>query len=107
MQFYTSIAAFLGTIVGLLTEGVGVWNEILLAVTSGGFIYVATSSLIPSVLNKTPENSPSSRYTQVTSSLLFLSLLTIPSSSPSLQIILECLGFSIGVMSMYIVGLLE
>lgn len=65
MQFYTSIAAFVGTIVGLLTEGAGLWNEILLAITSGGFIYVATSSLIPTVLNKTQDNSPSYRYTQV------------------------------------------
>jgi zinc transporter ZupT len=87
--------------VGLLTDGVGVWNEILLAVTSGGFIYVATSSLIPSVLNKTPENTPSSRYIQVRPLYLDLSLSHPP------QIILECLGFAIGVMSMYIVGLLE
>jgi solute carrier family 39 (zinc transporter), member 7 len=79
MQFYTSIAAFLGTIVGLLTDGVGVWNEILLAVTSGGFIYVATSSLIPSVLNKTPENSPSAQYTQVTH-FSFFSVLRLSSS---------------------------
>ncbi len=56
---------------GLMSDGVGVWNDFLLAVTSGGFIYVATTSLIPSVLNKSQEHLTSSPYTQVSSFISF------------------------------------
>ena len=47
----TSIAAFIGTIVGLLSDGHQAWQDVMLAVTAGGFVYVAAVSLIPSVLS--------------------------------------------------------
>lgn len=71
VQFITAIAAFVGTVIGLMSNGAGVWNEILLAITSGGFIYVSTSSLIPSILNKGPESTTTSPYTQVFLFILF------------------------------------
>jgi zinc transporter ZupT len=56
IQFTTSIAAFIGTIVGLLSDGHQLWQDVMLAVTAGGFIYVACVSLIPTVLATTPHS---------------------------------------------------
>ena len=51
LQFSTAIGAMLGTIASLLTEGIGdaaiAW---ILPFTAGGFIYIATVSVIPELL---------------------------------------------------------
>jgi len=81
IQFMTSVAAFIGTVVGLMSDGEPAWRDSMLAFTSGGFIYVATVSLLPSIL-----------ATQ---------------SVPLLQVTLEGAGFAIGVGMMVAVALLE
>jgi zinc transporter ZupT len=64
------------------------WDEYLIAFTSGGFLYVATVSLIPTVLNK-PQLGEASSAGQI------------------MQIVLESLFFALGVGMMVIVSLLE
>jgi len=50
-QFVTAIAAFLGTLVGLfLAQRNEEWESGLLALTSGGFVYIATVGVLPSIL---------------------------------------------------------
>ena len=54
LQFSTAIGAMLGTLCSLAAEGVGdaatVW---VLPFTAGGFIYIATVSVIPELLEDT------------------------------------------------------
>jgi zinc transporter 7 len=88
MQFFTSAGAFLGTIIGMLASSLHGWDEYLIAFTSGGFLYVATVSLIPTVLNK-PQLGEASSAGQI------------------MQIVLESLFFALGVGMMVIVSLLE
>lgn len=51
LQFSTAIGAMLGTLCSLMAEGVGdaaiAW---ILPFTAGGFIYIATVSVIPELL---------------------------------------------------------
>jgi zinc transporter 7 len=51
LQFSTAIGAMLGTVCSLLAEGIGeaavAW---ILPFTAGGFIYIATVSVIPELL---------------------------------------------------------
>lgn len=51
LQFSTAIGAMLGTLCSLLAEGIGdaatAW---ILPFTAGGFIYIATVSIIPELL---------------------------------------------------------
>lgn len=51
LQLTTAVGAFVGTIVGLLAEGnsstASTW---ILPFTAGGFIYIATVSVIPELL---------------------------------------------------------
>lgn len=50
-QFLTAVAAVLGTAVGLqATRNKGL-EELLLAFTSGGFVYLATVSMLPEIVN--------------------------------------------------------
>ena len=53
LQLSTAIGAMLGTIASLLAEGVGTdataW---ILPFTAGGFIYIATVSVIPELLEE-------------------------------------------------------
>ena len=54
LQFGTAIGAMLGTICSLFAEGIGdaatAW---ILPFTAGGFIYIATVSVIPELLEDT------------------------------------------------------
>lgn len=54
LQFSTAIGAMIGTVCSLLAEGVGdaavAW---ILPFTAGGFIYIATVSVIPELLKDT------------------------------------------------------
>lgn len=50
LQFVTAIAAFVGTGVGLLALKGGLLEVLLPPLTTGGFLYVAASSVLPDVL---------------------------------------------------------
>lgn len=80
-QFLTAIAAMAGTAVGLYAQRNKTAEELLLAFTSGGFLYIATVSMLPSIV--TDKNSPIS------------------------QTVLEILAFSLGVGVMLLVALFE
>ena len=50
-QFVTAIGAFLGTLCGLWgASGDKVTEMLLLAWTSGGFLYIATAGMVPAIL---------------------------------------------------------
>jgi zinc transporter 7 len=51
-QFVTAIAAFAGTFVGLLAERHPVFEDLLLAFTSGGFVYIATIGALPKIVEE-------------------------------------------------------
>ena len=55
MQSFTAIGALSGTLVGLLAQGLGdeFINLYILPFTAGGFIYIATVSVIPELLEET------------------------------------------------------
>lgn len=50
MQFFTAIAAFLGTFLGLVAKRQEGLERVLLALTTGGFLYVACVSVLPELL---------------------------------------------------------
>jgi len=51
LQFTTAIGAMLGTVCSLLAEGIGnAATSWVLPFTAGGFIYIATVSVIPELL---------------------------------------------------------
>lgn len=79
-QFGTAVAAFLGTAMGLCAQRNAALETLLLSVTCGGFVYIATVSIVPLLLAK--------RGT------LF-------------QSCVEIVAFSLGVGMMYVVALLE
>ena len=49
-QFVTAIAAFIGTYIGLQFQKNPVAEQILLALTAGGFLYVASVNIVPTIL---------------------------------------------------------
>jgi len=54
LQFTTAIGAMLGTVCSLLAENIGnVATAWILPFTAGGFIYIATVSVIPELLQDT------------------------------------------------------
>eukprot|EP01038_Epipyxis_sp_PR26KG_P010591 gene10591-14228_t len=79
-QFLTAIAALIGTVVGSFAIHNQMLQDLLLALTSGGFLYIATVSVLPSI-----------------------------ASCPStiIQIILESISFVAGVGMMVVVALYE
>ena len=51
LQLSTAVGAMLGTVASLLAEGVGTESTVwILPFTAGGFIYIATVSIIPELL---------------------------------------------------------
>ena len=80
-QFVTAIAAFIGTAVGLMVERNRVAEDILLSVTSGGFVYIACVGMLPKLLSS--------------------------SHSSGWQIVLEGIAFLLGVSLMVVVLLFE
>ena len=52
-QFVTAVAAFLGTVVGVWAAQT--WTGLLEPVTAGGFLYIATVSILPDVLEQRPK----------------------------------------------------
>ncbi len=83
MQFKTSIAAFVGTFVGLITaESDVAWRKLLIAFTSGGFLYIGASSIIPSIQKNRGQGNVT-------------------------QICMETCAFALGVGIMVIVSVME
>eukprot|EP01041_Mallomonas_annulata_P009204 gene9204-19084_t len=79
-QFGTAIAAFLGTVVGLLSQRHEALEQWLLALTCGGFVYIATVGVMPVIMQ---------------------------GHSSWLQIALETVSFCLGVAIMVGVAVLE
>lgn len=50
LQLTTAIGAMLGTFVGLLSGELGGLTPFILLFTAGGFIYIATVSVLPELL---------------------------------------------------------
>jgi zinc transporter ZupT len=50
-QFITAVGAFAGTVIGLLAERNKEMETLMLAMTSGGFLYIATVSILPIVVS--------------------------------------------------------
>ena len=76
----TALAAFAGTAVGLLAQRSQVAEELLLAFTAGGFLYLATVNMLPAIVR-----APSS----------------------GLQTALELVCFMLGIGMMVVVALYE
>lgn len=54
LQLVTAVGAIIGTVCGLLVEGMASSSTIwILPFTAGGFIYIATVSVIPELLQDT------------------------------------------------------
>ena len=54
LQLLTAVGAFAGCLVALWTEGASeTASALILPFTAGGFIYIATVSVIPELLEKT------------------------------------------------------
>jgi zinc transporter 7 len=79
-QFVTALAAVLGTSVGLLARRSEVLEELLLAFTAGGFLYLAAVNMLPTVVRA-------------------------PSSAT--QTVLEVMFFALGVGMMVLVTFME
>mmetsp|Transcript_21082 Transcript_21082/g.47554 ORF Transcript_21082/g.47554 Transcript_21082/m.47554 type:complete len:144 (+) Transcript_21082:84-515(+) len=84
LQFCTALFAVLGTAVGLLSEHFEDATETLLALVSGGFVYVATMTVMPELLES-----------QATAGAAFWNTLV------------EVVAFSAGVFLMVVVAHLE
>jgi len=54
LQLTTATGAMAGTIIGLLSEGDAASGSWILPFTAGGFIYIATVSVIPELLEGKP-----------------------------------------------------
>jgi zinc transporter 7 len=88
LQFCTAFFAFVGTGVGLISTHFEEMNELLLALVSGGFVYLATMTVMPELF----QDSPGKQST---------------SSSQMMQTLIELGGFGAGVLMMVIVAKLE
>jgi zinc transporter 7 len=80
MQFITALAAFLGTAMGLLAMRHALLERWVLCLTTGGFLYVATVSVLPEVVR---------------------------CESQGLQLCFEVLGLVVGVALMALVAIIE
>ena len=83
----TALAAFFGTYLGFIGQGNARVNDGLLAITAGGFLYIATVSVLPVVMSHRDEAE----------------------GGPLgyLQMLLEAAGFASGVAFMVVVAFLE
>jgi zinc transporter ZupT len=72
-QFVTAVAAFAGTAIGLLAERNPVFEDLLLALTGGGFLYIATVVTFPKIVGE---------------------------NSSAVQFLGEILMFAVGILSM-------
>ncbi len=49
MQFFTAIAAYVGTVVGLTARRNKNLEKYMLAATAGGFVYLAATNILPPI----------------------------------------------------------
>lgn len=91
LQFVTALAAFLGTFIGLYAERNELVEKLLLSLTAGGFLYVATVNILP----KIAEGDRDHAYQQDSW------------RQRAVQTSYEILSFIVGVGMMYVVQLLE
>ena len=82
----TAIAAVLGTSIGLLAQRSPIWEELLLSFTAGGFLYLATVNILPTIVHSSSNSSGSSNVVQT---------------------ILELICFILGILMMVFVTFLE
>jgi zinc transporter 7 len=83
MQFVTAVAAMLGAMLGVyLAEDNRLLQDIIGSLTAGGFVYIATVSLLPDILRHSDEES-------------------------LWQVLGEVIFFAAGVLMMVVVGFLE
>ena len=82
-QFITAIAALLGTLVGFYFSSNKFYEEILLSLTAGSFLYIATVGIIPVILNDSC------------------------SENTTTQIVCNALSFCVGIFLMVVVALFE
>jgi len=94
-QFMTAVAAVLGTSIGLLAHRSEVAEELLLAFTAGGFVYLATVTMLPNTMMR----GGGTGGTGGTGSC--------DSPPAMLQIILEVTSFIAGIGMMVLVLLFE
>ena len=80
MQFVTAVGALLGTLIGLATSFHPLLYQFLLSVTTGGFLYIATVTMLPSLASNTGSR---------------------------MQIVIDAMAFVLGVLMMVAVGMLE
>jgi zinc transporter 7 len=108
-QFVTAVGAFLGTVAGVLIQEAAssaansnppfpaypwfFWSDLVLPVTAGGFLYIATVSVIPDLL-ETPDDLAKNGQEPKKSTLIF-------------QTYLELIAALIGVSLMAIVSFYE
>jgi solute carrier family 39 (zinc transporter), member 7 len=86
-QFITAIAAFVGTVVGFsVADSFRDISNILVALVSGGFLYLATTNILPLTHDVPQTNLPTAPWTQMA---------------------LEFLAFGCGVGIMVVVAFLE
>ena len=75
-QLVTAMAAILGTMVGLCCQKNPILEDILLSITCGGFVYVATVGVLPMLSQRKPSGSRT-KYTQISLEALGVSIITI------------------------------
>jgi zinc transporter 7 len=93
LQFATALFALGGTGMGLyLSEGYQGANEALLGLVSGGFVYLATMTVMPELLKEEENGSAGGRRGL---------------SAVAVQTLIECLAFGAGVFMMVLVAKLE
>ena len=73
LQFCTAIFAFMGTFVGLYSAHFDDMNETLLALVSGGFVYLATMTVLPEVMESSHGGGGGSALGQLLAEVLAFS----------------------------------
>ena len=75
LQLSTATGAMAGTIIGLLSEGDAASGSWILPFTAGGFIYIATVSVIPELLEGKPNLWQS--FKEIVAMLLGIALMIV------------------------------
>ena len=76
------------------------YQDLILSITAGGFLYLSTVVVLPSILTAHTHAHDSSNTTLSNSS-------NVQTSQSIVQILMDSIGFVIGVYMMYIVALME
>ncbi|KAJ8039154.1 Zinc transporter SLC39A7 [Holothuria leucospilota] len=74
LQLVTAIGALAGCIFALLTEGSGQSNTWILPLTAGGFIYIATVTVIPELLE---DSKPKQSFLEILGLLAGVGLMVL------------------------------